>query len=373
MTPSTATSALELGSAGTQKAGRPIRRSAFQWARENLFSSPVNAGVTLIYGALLLYLGWRAFEWAVLNATISGASHQDCSDDGACWTYLKLHFRLLVYGRYPIDEQWRVDVVFGLGVAAILLLILGGERRRGRALFALFGAFPSLGFLLLHGGFLGLRTVPTELWSGLLLNLVLAFAGISVALLLSVFLALGRRSAAPLVRYASIGFIEFWRGVPLITVLFTALVLLPVFLPDGTKVSIFGRALAALIIFYAASMAEVIRGGLQALPKGQYEAASSLGLGYWRTAFLVILPQALRIVIPGIVNTMIQLFKDTSLVATIGLLDLLGIAKQSLANAEWMGLSTEAYAFVALVFFLCCSSLSRYGHRLEQKLKVQTL
>ncbi len=338
------------------------------WLRKNLFSSPANSIVTVVYAAVLLYGAWCLFDWAVVNATWQGANQKDCVEGGACWTYVRLHFGLLIYGRFPIDERWRVNAAAILLALFLTPVLMERTRHRALAVLGLFGVFPLIAMALLMGGLPGLPRVTTDQWGGLMLNLILAFSGISLALLAGIFLALGRRSQLPVLRYSAVAFIEFWRGVPLLTVLFTALILLPLFLPDGTRLNIFARALVALAIFYAAYMAEVIRAGLQALPRGQFEAAQALGLGYWRTMGLVILPQAFRLVIPGIVNTMIQLFKDTSLVATIGLLDLLGMVRRSLSNADWLGLSTEAYLFAAVIFFICCSSMSRYSQHLERRL-----
>jgi general L-amino acid transport system permease protein len=228
--------------------------------------------------------------------------------------------------------------------------------------------FPIVAFILLYGGF-GFQIIPTNKWGGLLVTLVLGVFGIAIAFPLGILLALGRRSQLPVISMFCTLFIEFIRGVPLITLLFFGMVMLPLFLPEGLNLDGLVRVLVAVTLFQAAYMAEVIRGGLQAIPRGQYEAAQSVGLSYWQMNRKIILPQAIRISIPSIVNTSIGLFKDTTLVIIIGLLDLLGIGRGALADATWMGLSNEVYVFVALVFFIFTFSMSRYSLYLEKKLK----
>ena len=228
--------------------------------------------------------------------------------------------------------------------------------------------YPVIAFYLLHGGAFGLSTVATSQWGGLMLTLVIATVGIAGALPLGILLALGRRSNMPAVRVVCVTFIEFWRGVPLITVLFMSSVMLPLFMPEGMNFDKLLRALIGVILFQSAYIAEVVRGGMQAIPKGQYEAAAAMGLGYWRAMGLVILPQALKMVIPGIVNTFIALFKDTSLVIIIGLFDLLNSVKQATADPSWLGMATEGYVFAALVFWIFCFGMSRYSMHLERKL-----
>jgi general L-amino acid transport system permease protein len=228
--------------------------------------------------------------------------------------------------------------------------------------------YPIIAYFLLHGGLFGLTSVATSQWGGLMLTLVIATVGIAGALPLGIVLALGRRSNMPAIRVVCVTFIEFWRGVPLITVLFMSSVMLPLFLPEGMSFDKLLRALIGVILFQSAYVAEVVRGGLQAIPKGQYEAAAAMGLGYWRSMGLVILPQALKLVIPGIVNTFIALFKDTSLVIIIGLFDLLNSVKQAAADPKWLGMATEGYVFAALVFWIFCFGMSRYSMHLERKL-----
>jgi general L-amino acid transport system permease protein len=221
---------------------------------------------------------------------------------------------------------------------------------------------------LFYGGLFGLSVVETHQWGGLMLTLVLALVGMVLSLPLGILLALGRRSQMPVVRAACVTYIELWRGVPLITVLFMASVMLPLFLPEGATLDKLLRAMIGIVLFQASYMAEVVRGGLQAIPKGQYEAAEALGLGYWQGIGLIILPQALKLVIPGIVNTFIALFKDTTLVLIIGLFDLLGIVQQAFADPNWLGYSVEGYLFAGLIYWAFCFSISRYSQALEREL-----
>ena len=272
-----------------------------------------------------------------------------------------------MYGFYPSEQVWRVNLTYFLLVVALLPLLI--EKIPGRKHLIKFTiAFPIVAFILLYGGF-GFQIIPTNKWGGLLVTLVLGVFGIAIAFPLGILLALGRRSQLPVISMFCTLFIEFIRGVPLITLLFFGMVMLPLFLPEGLNLDGLVRVLVAVTLFQAAYMAEVIRGGLQAIPRGQYEAAQSVGLSYWQMNRKIILPQAIRISIPSIVNTSIGLFKDTTLVIIIGLLDLLGIGRGALAYATWMGLSNEVYVFVALVFFIFTFSMSRYSLYLEKKLK----
>jgi general L-amino acid transport system permease protein len=338
------------------------------WLRANLFSSPLNAILTL--GAIyLVYLALPPLlSWLIFDANWNeGTSRAECVKAGACWTMIRARFGQLMYGFYPVDERWRVNVAFLLlfgSVAALLIENVPGKRWTGIFLFLI---YPVVAYFLFFGG-LGLRPVDTSLWGGLMLTLILATTGIAASLPIGVVLALGRRSQMPVIRIATVAFIEFVRGVPLITVLFMASVIFPLFLPEGMSFDKVVRALVGISLFSAAYMAEVIRGGLQAIPKGQYEGAMSVGLSYWKMNALIILPQALRISIPGIVNSFIGLFMDTNLVLIMGLIELLGIAQTSSRDPNWLGLINTALAFVSIVYFAFCFSMSRYSQYLERKL-----
>jgi len=338
------------------------------WMRANLFSSWLNTLLTL-FG---LYLIWvivpPIIEWAIINADWTGSTRDDCTREGACWVFVQTRFSQFMYGFYPPELRWRVDATAWLAIIGAAPLFLRQMPQKARYGIVLMLAYPLVAYWLLHGGFLGLETVPTSRWGGLMLTIVIAAVGIAGALPLGILLALGRRSNMPAIRVLCVTFIEFWRGVPLITVLFMSSVMLPLFLPEGMNLDKLMRAMVMVVFFEAAYVAEVVRGGLQAIPKGQYEAAAAMGLGYWRSMILVILPQALKMVIPGIVNTFIALFKDTSLVIIIGLFDLLNSVKQAAADPKWLGMATEGYVFAALVFWIFCFGMSRYSMHLERKL-----
>lgn len=341
------------------------------WMRGNLFSSFGNTVLTL----LGLYISYEVISgvlsWAFFNATWTGNNGSDCTREnaGACWPFVKAKFSQFMYGRYPEAERWRVDLTYVLAIVGLVPLMLPWMRGKLYLTIYMLAVFPVLAFLLLYGG-LGLEVVPTELWGGLLVTLVVASVGIAGAFPIGILLALGRRSNMPIVRWVSVGFIEFVRGVPLITVLFMASVMLPLFLPAGWTIDKLLRALIMVALFSAAYLAEVIRGGLQAIPRGQYEAADALGLTYPQKMGLIILPQALKLVIPGIVNTFIGLFKDTSLVLIIGIFDLLGIVQQNMSDSNWFSPATPmtGYVFAGIVFWIFCFGMSRYSMFVERRL-----
>ncbi len=339
------------------------------WLRRNLFSTWYNAILTAL-AVYLVYLAVPPFvEWAFIKADWAGDTRQACAREGACWVFIKVWFWQLIYGRYPVDQRWRIDVAFLILVlAAVLLFIPRFRHKRKVGLFLLVG-FPVIAYYLFVGDAFKLPLVETPLWGGLFLTLVIAGVGIVGSLPIGVVLALGRRSEMPVVRAICIAFIELWRGVPLITVLFMASVMFPLFMPEGVNFDKLVRALFGVMLFSAAYMAEVVRGGLQAIPRGQYEAAEALGLTYWKMMRLIVLPQALRLVIPGIVNTFIGLFKDTTLVLIIGLFDLLGMVQAAGTNPNWLGFAVEGYVFTAFMFWIFCFSMSRYSQRLERKLQ----
>ncbi len=450
------------------------------WLYHNLFSSWPNSILTVASAALLAWILLNVLPWLFFDAYWSGDDRSACpapgEREGACWVYIKVWFKQLMYGRYPDEMLWRINsayvllagglipllvpvvperlvsaparwrkIVGGLMVAGIVLSVLTGAPSwfgaiffwAALAMFVGYGALlavgypviavllflvdvplhphlpadsigwalflaalvalqglmafadriwprfsykPALGLMLLivfplvclylfAGGSLGLKSVETPLWGGLFLTLVIALTGIVASLPLGVVLALGRRSNMPVVKAVCVVFIELWRGVPLITVLFMASVMFPLFMPEGVNFDKLIRALLGVMFFASAYMAEVVRGGLQAIPKGQYEAADALGLSYWKSMGLVILPQALKIVIPGIVNTFIGLFKDTTLVLIIGLFDFLGMAQAVSTNPDWLGFYVEGYVFVAFGFWVFCFGMSRYSIYLEDKLQ----
>ena len=338
------------------------------WLRTNLFSGPINSLVTLAALWALATLLPPLIDWFFLDAVYTGASRQECEaqGDGACWAFISERFNLFVYGFYPEHLRWRVDLAAILLALALAIVLWDRFPYRKQAmLFSV--AYPFIAAWILVGG-AGLEPVDTSDFGGIMLTLVIGVTGIAFSLPLGILLALGRQSDLPVIKMLSVGFIEFIRGVPLITLLFIASAMLSYFMPPGTTFDLLMRVLIMVVLFSAAYLAEVIRGGLQALPKGQIEAAEALGLNYWQAMRLIILPQALKISIPGIVNTFIGLYKDTTLVLIIGLMDPLGVGKSSLASSNWFGLSVEVYLFVAVFFFISCFAMSRYSLYLENKL-----
>ena len=341
------------------------RAAAAGWLRRNLFSSVTNTALTVLSVAALVALGRLLLRWSVLAAHWGGIDATGCAAGGACWTFVRLRLPLLVYGHYPEAERWRVALAGALLVAAVPMLRQG--RHRGRLLTALL--LPALAGLLLVGGVPGLPAVDLDGWGGLMLNVAIAVLVTAAALPLGVLLALGRQSRLPVVRTASAAFIETWRGLPLLGVLFVSAVMVPLFLPNGVSAGRLLRAVVALSLFYSAYMAEVVRGGLQGVASGQDEAGYCLGLRPLQVTWLVTLPQALRQSIPGLVNTAIDLFKDTTLVSIIGLFDLLGTMSQALRDPAWPGLAAEGFTFVSLVLFACCLALSLYSRVVERQLR----
>jgi general L-amino acid transport system permease protein len=348
-------------------AGGPLP-CTIDWLRRNLFSSVANTVLTIVVVLLAALIAPPLFRWAVTHASFSGVNRTACSGDGACWTFIRVRFPLFFYGRYPPAEYWRVNLGLALLVVFCIPVLRDQVRHRWLWVLLLLTVFPALAGLLLWGGVLGLAYVDTTLWGGLMLDVIVAFVTVAGSLPFGILLAFGRRSQLPVVRLLSVGYIEVWRGVPLLTVLFMSAILAPLFLPEGVSLDRLLRAMAALVLFNSAYMAEVVRGGLQGVARGQEEAADSLGLHWGQVQAFIVLPQALRIVVPGIINTVVDLFKDTTLVTIIGLFDLLGSVEQALKDPAWLGFATEGYVFSALVFFVCCFAMSAYGRSFERRL-----
>jgi general L-amino acid transport system permease protein len=360
----------------------PVNESTWlHWLKKNLFASPTDAAMTIIAGAIVLWYVPAMINWLFVQAVWTGSDRTACATlvqggiqpdgwSGACWAFVGDKFQLFMFGRYTAAERWRPILVVALFVALLTPLLIPRIGYKGLNAVALFFGLPIVAYFLLLGGAFGLPYVETPLWGGLMVTLVISFVGIAVSLPLGILLALGRRSNMPIVKGLCIGFIELIRGVPLITVLFMASVLLPLFLEPGDNIDKFVRALVGVSIFASAYMAEVVRGGLQAIPKGQFEAADALGLNYFQRTYLIILPQAIKLVIPGIVNTFIGMFKDTSLVSIISMYDLLGIVRQSFADATWATPVTPmtGLIFAGFVFWLFCFGMSRYSAYVERRL-----
>jgi len=293
---------------------------------------------------------------------------QDVITEGACWVFINVRYDQFIYGFYPVEERWRPTLIVVAGLALIIFVLRDSTPYRGWLALFLLVPFPVLAYIMFAGGVFGLAPVDNSKWGGLLLTIIISAVAITGALPLGIALALGRRSMMPIVRLFCVVFIEFLRAVPLITILFMAMIILPLFLPPGTTFDQLLRVLIGVTLFIAAYMAEVVRGGLAAIPKGQYEAANALGLGYWRMMALIVLPQALKIMIPAIVSLFIGIFKDTTLVQIVGLSALLTMVQLAVTDAQWVGLAKEGYIFCAVIFFIFCFSMSRYSMYLERKL-----
>jgi len=352
-------------------------RSARALRRAPMFQDRANLIATALLGAGIAYGLFRFLSWSFVRATFTlpqGAGSALCranQGEGACWAVIDERFRFILLGStYPSREQWRPFL-------ACLLFIALYTASAIRALWkpwllALWVAIPTVAITLMLGGILGLTAVPSDRWGGLPLTFLLSTVGFAVAFPLSVALALGRRSQMPVIRTLSIAYIELIRGVPLVTFLFMATVMFPLFLPQSFTIDKLVRAQIAFVLVIAAYLAEVVRAGLEAIPRGQHEAAASMGFSFWPATILIVLPQALRVTIPALVNTFISFFKDTSLVAVIGLFDLLGAAKTVIVDPKWIGFGVEVYLFAAAVYFAFCYAVSRYTQHLEKVLRART-
>ena len=357
-----ATDSQTLSTAPPRSASGPLA-----WARVNLFGSIKSTILTVLAVALIVSVLPPLVRWAFLDAVWGHVGPDVCrAADGACWAFIHEKYRLILFGRFPYEQQWRPAA----GILLLIAMIAVSCNRRfwrtwlGAVWIAGLGVF----FALQWGGFLGLPYVATHYWGGLTLTLILSVVGIVVAFPLGILLALGRRSRMPVMRAFSVVYIELIRGVPLVSLLFMASFMLPLFLPVGVNIDAILRAQIAIILFTSAYLAEVIRGGLQAIPRGQYEAAEALGLSYSVRMRKIILPQAIRTVIPPIVNSFISLFKDTSLVAIVSLTDLMLATRQAIADPNWRAYFIEGYVFIALIYFAFCFFMSKYSQYLERQL-----
>lgn len=336
------------------------------WTRANLFNGWFNTMLTLVFAYVLFLTVPPFIEWAFINSSWFSTSEECKAGGGACWSVVTANIRFILFGFYPHDLQWRPLLAV---VILVFLLIYSQNRKHWRKSLAYawaIGLF-SMG-LLLKGGLFGLQSVESTNWGGLPLTLLLSVFGLTAAYPVGILLALGRQSEMPIIKSFCVIYIELIRGVPLISLLFMSSVVFPLFLPEGMSINPILRAQVAIIMFTAAYIAEVVRGGLQGVDKGQYEAAESLGLNYFQSMRRIILPQALKIVIPPSVSILISAFKDTSLVVIIALYDLLKTTQTTLTDPQWMGYSSEAYIFVALIYFICCFFMSNYSRKLEREL-----
>lgn len=337
-----------------------------KWMKTNLFSSPANSMVSIIILSLGLKVLQPIFKWLVVDSVWNGSADTCRQAEGACLAFIREKYSFILFGFYPIDELWRPTLAI---VIMIGLFVWTKEPKRwnfNSIKLWLVGIITMT--VLMRGDLFGLSYVESSKWGGLPLTIILSFCGIVVAYPIGILLALGRRSNLPLIRTLCVGYIELIRGVPMISLLFMSAIMFPLFLPEGMVIEKLLRAQVAIIMFVSAYMAEVVRGGLASIPKGQYEAADALGLSYWQSMRLIILPQALKVVIAPTVNTIIGMFKDTSLVLIIALFDLLLTTKTALKDSNWLGFSVEAYIFVGLIYFFFCFSMGKYSRRLEIEL-----
>jgi general L-amino acid transport system permease protein len=352
-----------------------LSRGVPAFVRGRLFPSVGSGLSTILAIAFLVWVLPGFVRFLFVDAVWSARDGAACrvAETGACWAFVAQKLDYFIYASYPRGSVWRVDATLAVGAGLIVWLLWSGAPRKGWAAILFFIAFPVLIFVLLHGApALGLPIVDTDLWGGIFVSLLVALVGIVFSLPLGVLLALGRRSRLPVIRFVSVVFIEFVRGVPLITVLFMANFMLPLFVPDNWAPDRLVRPLIGVALFSSAYMSEVVRGGLQAMPKGQFEGAMALGLGYWNMMRLVILPQALAVVIPGIVNTFIGLFKDTTLVAIVGIFDFLRTVDTARLDPVWAGptITTTGYIFAAFFYWVFCFGMSRYSLRMERRLSL---
>lgn len=355
----------------------PPRRSvgAGAWLRSNLFSSPGNTALTILALAIIVAVVPPLWNFLVADAVWSdpeGLKGEACRFEGvgACWVFIRARFEFFIYGFFPESQLWRINVMFLLGIILLIPLLVPKAPFTRTAAILFFLVYPFVAYFLMAGGVLDLRRVPTGQWGGLTLTLIISLIGIIVSMPLGILLALGRQSKLPVIKGFCVAFIELWRAVPLISVLFMASVMFPLFMPQGVSPDNLLRAIIGICLFESAYIAEVVRGGLQAMPRGQYEASYALGLNKVKTLGLIILPQALKHVIPGIVNTFIALFKDTSLVSIIGIFELLNTVRAAGSDIEWRSPThaVTGYIFAGFVFWIFCFGMSRYSIYMENRL-----
>ena len=337
-------------------------KGLIHWIKENFFSSIVSSILTIVSFYFLYLVIPPLLDWMIFDATWSGTK-EEITKEGARWIFIIEKFNQFIYGFYPEDLYWRPNLVLAIFFAYVI-----GFRNINHTMTRAFIiiSFPILAYVLVAGGF-GLEPVETSKWGGLLLTIIVASVGIIASFPIGILFALGRQSHMPVIKTISVMYIEFIRGVPLITLLFMSSVILPLFFPEGMDFDKLLRALIGITLFQAAYIAEVVRGGLQAIPKGQYEAADALGLTYWKKMGLIILPQALKISIPNIVGSFISLFKDTTLILIIGLFDILAMVTLTNSDSNWLGFETEGYVFVTMIYWVICFSMSKYAKSIEDR------
>jgi len=339
-------------------------KGMIHWLKDNLFSTPINTLLTLSGVALLFYIIPPFLNWAVFDADFVGSTREQCTSGGACWVFIHAKIDMFMYGFYPAAEVWRLKTALAL---ILVIVAIFKFFKSNKIRFSILTLYFIISYILISGGYFGLEHVPTEKWGGLMLTVVVATVGIIFSFPIGIIVAFGRQSDLPIIKSVCVTYVELIRGVPLITILFMSSIVLPLFFPEGVTFDKLLRALIGLTFFQAAYVAENIRGGLQSIPSGQYEAADAIGLSYWQKMILVILPQALKVAIPNLVGAFISLFQDTTLVLIIGLFDLLAMVRIAAADSYWLGMETEGYVFVTAIFWAFCYGMSRYSNKLEKQ------
>jgi general L-amino acid transport system permease protein len=343
------------------------------WLMQNLFSSKLNIAFSL-FAIYLLYLTIPPLlDWMLFSADFTAKTNDTCTRDAACWSYIGFKIDLFMYGIYPSEEYWRPNLLAFITIAFVIVTrFLKGKSFKNKVILTMFAVYPFIAFFLLYGNeILGINIVETHEWGGLMLTVIVASVGIIASFPIGIALALGRQSKMKTIKFFSVIYIEFIRGIPLITILFMASVMLPLFFMSDVDFDKLLRALIGITLFQSAYIAEIIRGGLQSVPKGQYEAADAAGLNFIQKMSLVILPQALKTSIPNIVGSFIALFKDTTLVLIIGIFDMLAIAELATSDTEWLGRKTEGIIFVAIVIWVILFLMSRYSKTLEKRFNTE--
>jgi len=360
----------------TLKQSRPAPKTqtgVLGWTTKHLFSSKTNAVLSLFALYFLYLILPPLLDWMIFGADFSAKTNAECTREAACWSYIGEKMNLFMYGMYPTEEYWRPNLLLTITLSfAFMVRLLKHQPYKNKAILTLFMIYPVIAFFLLYGNdFLGIKIVETNQWGGLMLTIVVASVGIVASFPIGVFLALGRQSRMKTIQFLSIAYIELIRGIPLITILFMVSVMLPLFFTEGINFDKLLRALIGITLFQTAYIAEVIRGGLQAVPKEQYEAADAIGLSFTQKMVFIILPQALKISIPNIVGSFIALFKDTTLVLIIGIFDMLAIAELATNDTDWLGRKTEGIVFVSIVIWTLLYLMSRYSKALERRFNTQ--
>jgi len=338
---------------------------------QNLFSTPLNSVLSLLALGIMYVVFVPIFQWLVLDAYWWGSDPSACPDkSAACWPFIWARFDQLIYGLYPADQRWRINLGVGVGVLLALPIFVPRFPHKPWIILGLLICYPAIGFFLFLGGFFGLPSVETSKWGGFFLTIITAVFVFSTSLPFGIALALGRNSQMPLLRMLCATWVEFWRSVPALVVLFVAIIMFPLFMPENIEIDKLLRALIALTILMSSYLAEAVRGALHSIPRGQYEAAEALGFGYWQRTFLIILPQAIPVALPQITSNFIGLFKETTVLLIIGLFDLLGMVQSAASDPAWLsqGVSATGYFFAALYFWMFCFSFSRYSSYLERKM-----